>query len=358
MGEEGAESEGGGEGAEKYLLGINSKLGSLGSHAVNPFQPYAAGLLQACHLCRSQPNTAVVQGWGERCGGAEPQDKVFLSPETPPAPQAGGEEQREGDSGKENLGPGWELRLHGPATILQVFPGWIPQFLAFIVIHALCSIFPSGVRNPHVYFSAEERPWLLLRPREAAPVWGRSGERMTNRCYGVRCPSNAGQTCHTAVCLRQMKADRLFPNYLIYMSGPGGPGSGTLDLLAAVPGEGRIQDAGSSEEGREDPSQRGNLSVGCEGCRAPVLPPNAFPKAAGSHQGWHIPACHRGERGFIPRPMTRGTARPSPGTHNPHQHHSQEWGLGFFFLLQFFSPPFSLSPSGLFLSFAGAQEFS
>lgn len=56
MGGEGAESEEGGEeeGVEKSLLGINSKLGSLGSHAVNPFQPCAEGLLQACHLCRSQ----------------------------------------------------------------------------------------------------------------------------------------------------------------------------------------------------------------------------------------------------------------------------------------------------------------
>lgn len=86
-------------------------------------------------------------------------------PETPPAPQAGDEEQREEDSGKEKLGPGWEpgeLHLHGPATVLQVLPGWMPQFLAFLAIHALCSIFPSGVRNPYMYFSAEERPWLLL----------------------------------------------------------------------------------------------------------------------------------------------------------------------------------------------------
>lgn len=148
---------------EKSLLGINSsRLGLLGSHAVNPFQPGAAGLLEACYLCRSQPNSEVwCRDGGEGTAGLNCRTRCFC-PETPPAPRAGDGEGREEDNSREKLGPGRELWLHGPATILQILLEWVPLFLVFLAIHALCSVFPPGLSDPHVYFAAEERPQLLV----------------------------------------------------------------------------------------------------------------------------------------------------------------------------------------------------
>jgi len=179
------------------------------------------------------------------------------------------------------------LQLHGPATILQVVPGWVPPFLAFF-----------GIAGHFLQVSAIPGCILVQRkgpgccsdqdPSRAAPVWGIGpvgagagpGGGMVAGSCGIWCPGNAVETCHATVCLRQMEADRLFPNELFMGWEPHGwsqrPGSGSPDLLQRDPGR---------REQREDQlSQRGNLpAAGCKGCRAPVLPPNAFSKAAGSH---------------------------------------------------------------------------
>lgn len=137
------------------------------------------------------------------------------------------------------------------------------------------------------------------------------------------------------------------------MAGPSGPGSGSSDLPQQFPGRdgsrppGAVRGTGRSSD-KGETSQL--LSAGFEGCRAPVLPLNALPKAAGSHQDQHIPGCSRRERGFILScaPGHCGpAAQPSPGTDSLHQHHSQGWSSGFFYC-SFFPSPLSLS---LFLSF-------
>lgn len=44
------------------------------------------------------------------------------------------------------------------------------------------------------------------------PAGAEAGGRMVAGSCGVRHPGNAGETRHAAVRLRQMEADRLFPN--------------------------------------------------------------------------------------------------------------------------------------------------
>lgn len=126
-----------------------------------------------------------------------------------------------------------------------------------------------------------------------------------------------------------MEADRLLPNRNIY-------GAGAAPLVPVALGlspficcrtswEGQIQATRSMEE---------LPAPGCRfhGCRAIVLPLNAFPK--GSHWGWHILGCS-GE-GIHPHSHCRTTSISI----------TLKDGVWEFFLLQFFSPPFSL-----FLSF-------
>lgn len=92
----------------------------------------------------------------------------------------------------------------------------------------------------------------------------------------------------------------------------------------------------------------------CKGCRAPFLPPDAFPKAPAAHRGLHLPGCCRG----------RGASSPTGPPNRPRAPAASisiavKAGLWEFCCIFFPSPlSLSLSPSGLFLSFAGAREFS
>lgn len=93
----------------------------------------------------------------------------------------------------------------------------------------------------------------------------------------------------------------------------------------------------SSEGAREQLSHRGTLPAPDCRFRGLQKPPNAFPKAAGSHWGWHILGCSREKRG-----LTQTIHRDQ----EPASASTMEFGILFFFLLQFFPlPSLSLSLS-------------
>lgn len=90
---------------------------------------------------------------------------MFLCLETPPAPWAGDGERREEDGGREKLRPGEkprELRLHGPATVLEVLLEWIPPFLTISCYLCTSQCVSRGFQQSCLYFDAEERLQLLL----------------------------------------------------------------------------------------------------------------------------------------------------------------------------------------------------
>lgn len=212
-------------------------------------------------------------------------------------------------------------------------------------------MFPSGRGNPRVYFGAKRR-----QDGPEGPLQDSSWSCWSTGWGRLQGPTMRGRPA-THPCARdRWKLTVFFWKRNIYGTGATWLVPVALDLapwICCSSSWGRMDPGQRSSEGaREELSRRGTLPApGC-GLRGLQKPTNALPKAAGSHWGWYILGCSRGKRGLIQtiRRDQEPVSASLPG-----------WSLGiFFFLLQFFLLPtlLSLSPSGLFLSFAGAQEFS
>lgn len=139
------------------------------------------------------------------------------------------------------------------------------------------------------------------------------------------------------------------------MAGPTGTGSGSLDLLQRFLGRDGSRPPGAARGPERSPA-KGETSqlpaAGCKGCVALILLPNAFPKAAGSHWGRHIPGCSGEERGFIPALA----AGPPPGT-NSLISITLKAGVWNFLYCSFFPSPLSLSFWPIFVFCRGSGVF-
>lgn len=136
------------------------------------------------------------------------------------------------------------------------------------------------------------------------------------------------------LCARDRWKLRVFFGTEIFM-GQEPHGSSQWPWICCSSSWGRMDPGHRSSEGaREELSHRGTLPAPDCGLRGLQKPPNAFPKAAGSHWGRYILGCSRGMGGFI-QTIHRDQEPASaslPG-----------WNLGFFFFTAVFSPPLSLS---------------
>lgn len=152
------------------------------------------------------------------------------------------------------------------------------------------------------------------------------------------------------LCARDRWKLRVFFGTEIFM-GQEPHGSSQWPWICCSSSWGRMDPGHRSSEGaREELSHRGTLPAPDCGLRGLQKPPNAFPKAAGSHWGRYILGCSRGMGGFI-QTIHRDQEPASaslPG-----------WNLGFFFfLLQFFPlPSRSLSFWPIFVFCRGSGVF-
>lgn len=215
---------------------------------------------------------------------------------------------------------------------------------------------PSGLGNPRMYFGAKRR---LEAPE--GPLAGQLLvllEHTLGNAAGSGSPAVKGRPA-TQPCARdRWKLTDFFGTEIFMGQEPHGlsqwPRFQLPESAAAAPGEGWIQVTGAvrgpgSSSATEEPSQL--PTVGSEGCRNHQMLSLKLQDLIGVGTSWGA-AERRG-----------GSPRPSTGIKSLHQHHFHDgvWDfIFFFFLTAVFSPPISLSlsPSGLFLSFAGAQEFS
>lgn len=134
------------------------------------------------------------------------------------------------------------------------------------------------------------------------------------------------------------------------MACPSGPGSSSLNLLQQLLGKDGSRSPeqwwgqGAAQPQRNPPSSRLWVEKAAETTKC-------FPKSCRISLGLVYPGVQQREKRIHP-------AHPQGSRGCISIPSRMEFGIFFFFFTAVFSPPLSLSPSGLFLSFAGAQEFS